>query len=263
MRLFRSPIAYDVLLRVVVVLHCGGWAWKLATGESPLAGLLFTTWDWSEDALVATARAFAILAGLTAILAALWPRTLTMLPWSLALAFLAICESHHTHRNVVALEFLAAIAAPLVLGSWAIDRRWWWWAGRVAVALTFYAHGVMALHNDPRFIDLLIGCGCSQAQAEILLPWIGWVDIAVAVLLLLPRIWLPVLAWAAAWGLLTAISRPYSGYHPVMEALLRASNGGLPLLLVLLYLQLACRRLRDAKASPETRSGLSGCEHDP
>lgn len=69
--------------------------------------------------------------------------------------------------------------------------------------------------------------GIPESWAWLLMPVVGSVDIAVGILALLtPRP--AVLAYAAAWALLTALLRPLAG-ESVFEALERAGNYGIPL----------------------------------
>lgn len=105
------------------------------------------------------------------------------------------------------------------------------WVLRVAVAGEFIGHGVFALQVKKSFISLLTGWGFSHEFAVAVLPWIGVMDLLVAVLVLVRPI-RGVLLWMALWGFLTALARPVAG-EPVWDFVERWANWGAPLALLL------------------------------
>ncbi len=117
------------------------------------------------------------------------------------------------------------------------------WILRIGIALTFLAHGFEAIAKNPNFEDyinltaqLWLDWNPPQRLVRVSLISIGVIDVVVAVWILLqPNRW--VALWMAFWGAITALSRMTSygfddGLH---ETVLRAANGGVPLVLALLW----------------------------
>jgi hypothetical protein len=123
---------------------------------------------------------------------------------------------------------------------------------KLAIFGTFLGHGHYAVgyYGEPpqSFLRLTMRVfGIEQPQAVSFLWVAGVLDMAVCVLMFFPRkIALHALAYAAAWGLITALARPYA-YVPVSydardasfwiaEAVYRMPNALVPLAaLVLVY----------------------------
>ncbi|MFW7379983.1 MAG: hypothetical protein ACOH5I_14310 [Oligoflexus sp.] len=109
---------------------------------------------------------------------------------------------------------------------------------RLALAVTFFTHGVEALYQHPKFIDLLIVASKNLTPLEItesmatgLLQLIGWIDISCAVFLLV-GVRMALLYYMAFWGLITALARVVDGgFLFVPDALVRSAHWGIPLLL--------------------------------
>ena len=80
--------------------------------------------------------------------------------------------------------------------------------------------------TKPAWVPYFEVVGISPHAAYLLMPWIGAVDIALGVVMLVaPR---PiVIYWMVVWALWTALLRPLAG-EPVWEALERAGNYGAP-----------------------------------
>ncbi len=109
------------------------------------------------------------------------------------------------------------------------------WVLRVAVALEFAGHGTLAIMQKASWIPFVTYFGFSQDSAQVLMPLVGTLDIALAVLVLIRPI--PVLlAWMTFWGLFTAALRPLTG-HSILDFVERGPNWGAPLALLLLVLQ--------------------------
>ncbi len=146
----------------------------------------------------------------------------------------------------------ARYVAPLVLlglsrprGSSPADLRRLEWILRLAVAGTFLGHGLCAYWLKPGFADLIVGTadtflGADWEAAEArerfaldALPWIARMDFVLAALFLLPGKPLRIVAlWMGVWGLATAASRMTAfGWERWPDLLVRAANGGIPLLL--------------------------------
>lgn len=106
------------------------------------------------------------------------------------------------------------------------------WVLRTTVALCFIGHGYWGTVSKPGWVGLITPMGFSEATAWTLLPWIGWADITLGVLMILkPR---SVLIWKALlWTLFTPFLRPLAGmsWFEVPE---RAGNYGIPLAFLVL-----------------------------
>lgn len=105
------------------------------------------------------------------------------------------------------------------------------WILRVAVAGEFIGHGVFALQGKKAWIQWFTNFGMSTDTGAQLLPLIGLVDIAVALIVLLRPVRL-VLLWAVIWGFWTALVRPLVG-EPIWDFVERWANWGAPLALLL------------------------------
>ena len=107
------------------------------------------------------------------------------------------------------------------------------WVLRVAVAGEFIGHGVFALQGKKDWIGWFAQFGVSDAGlAAKLLFFIGLLDIALAVLILIKPIRIALL-WMTFWGFWTALLRPLVGM-PIWDFVERWANWGAPLALFLL-----------------------------
>lgn len=141
------------------------------------------------------------------------------------------------------------------------------WLLRIGAAATFVFHGVkaMGLHllgpelgqPNAEYLDFVHtfqvavgGEAFEQATNVVLLRAVGGLDIAVAALILFKRCpW--VAAWMAFWGLFTAGLRILQYEETGLARFLtRAPNGGVPLVLLLLWLRR--RRGAGSMADPVT-----------
>ena len=116
------------------------------------------------------------------------------------------------------------------------------WLLIAATATTFGVHGYKALKLFGPFTDLILLSDnrvfqfeLEQATAESILTMIGWADIAIAALLILTR-WRLVAAYMLIWGIITAASRMTAfGSMAWAETLIRSTNWGSPLILLLIF----------------------------
>ena len=106
------------------------------------------------------------------------------------------------------------------------------WVLRIAVAGEFLGHGVFALQGKAGWIPYFTSVGITAETAATLLPLIGIMDVALAILVLVKPIRIAVL-WMALWGVATALIRPIAG-EPIWDFIERFANWGAPL--ALLYL---------------------------
>ena len=167
---------------------------------------------------------------------------------------LMLSLAHMVRGEVFAELALAEVAVrvitPIVLCVWIFkirqSRDWQLtsatWLLRIAIAITFAAHGYKAIQTYGPFVDLILladqhvlKLGVEQSTAETVLAIIGWIDVLVALLLLTTR-WRSVVAYTLVWGLMTACSRILVlGFVGWPEMLIRTANFGAPLVLLMLY----------------------------
>lgn len=114
---------------------------------------------------------------------------------------------------------------------------------RIGIALTFISHGIEAVQHAPKFIDMLIvsfdrilEIDLPQSTAEMMLTAIGWIDIAVGVLVVAGR-FRSVVLYMAFWGLITAFARVTTfgverGWIPMA---IRFAHFGVPLAIWFLW----------------------------
>lgn len=110
--------------------------------------------------------------------------------------------------------------------------NWANWVLRIAVAGEFLGHGVFALQVKQGWIPYFTSVGISVETATILLPLIGIMDIALALLVLIKPI-PAALLWMTFWGFWTALIRPIAG-QPIWDFIERFANIGAPLALLFL-----------------------------
>ena len=112
---------------------------------------------------------------------------------------------------------------------------------RIGVFGTFLGHGVFALLGKQSWIPYFTSVGISEANAIVLLPLIGVMDILVAIFALVKPIRV-ILIWATLWAFATALIRPISG-EPIWDFIERTANWATPL--ALLYLRGLPKRLKE------------------
>ncbi len=109
------------------------------------------------------------------------------------------------------------------------------WILRIGIAGEFVGHGLFALGIaglKTGWIPYFASVGISESAAMILLPLIGIMDLAVALMVLVKPLKF-VLAWAAIWGFATALARPLAG-EPIWDFVERWANWAAPLALLAL-----------------------------
>ena len=100
---------------------------------------------------------------------------------------------------------------------------------RVAIFLTFLGHGMVAIQGHLPWIDYLEFIGFSSDRASDILPFIGFLDILVALTILIKPYKYMVL-WASIWAFSAALIRPLSG-EEIWAFVERGSNWMTPLAL--------------------------------
>ena len=106
------------------------------------------------------------------------------------------------------------------------------WTLRIAVALEFVGHGILAVRVKPEWVGFFAPFGIATETARTIMQGVGCIDIALACLLIVKPIRAAIL-WMAIWAMWTALLRPMSGLS-VLEFVERGANWGAPLALLLL-----------------------------
>lgn len=79
-----------------------------------------------------------------------------------------------------------------------------------AVFLTFFGHGYLALNGKLNWIPYMQTVGLNFDNSLRLMPFIGVLDIVIAIIILF-KPYRVVVLWAVCWGFSTALIRPLSG----------------------------------------------------
>jgi hypothetical protein len=116
------------------------------------------------------------------------------------------------------------------------------WAIKVAIAITFIAHGYEALSLHPKFVDFIIktfriylGVSLSEATSRYMLYVIGALDVLAALGLLMFTNKTSIV-YMIFWGALTAFCRVlYDPTNGLADTLSRVSHFAMPLSLYMLY----------------------------
>ncbi len=234
-------------LAVVVLLQALGLALSAHKDGTAVGTWLFLVQLFPEPASIRYEWLGTAVAGLGSLAAVFARRPLLRIggaavasAWCAALALAEWRMGGAPFTGLALPAHATRIAAPLALAFWH-RRAGTAWLLRFAVAITFGIHGFEALGLHPQFVDFLLaadakvfGLGLTQQGAELLLRIIGAHDVALAVLVLTTRDLRPLLAWMAAWGVITALSRVViGGQNGLHHAVIRSANGGLPLVLLL------------------------------
>lgn len=106
---------------------------------------------------------------------------------------------------------------------------------QIAVFLTFFGHGLVAVGGNVKWLVYIQTVGFSNEMAQQLIPIIGFVDIIVAFIILLkPNKY--VVFWAVFWAFSAALIRPISG-ESILAFVERGANWITPLTLYFLISQ--------------------------
>lgn len=105
---------------------------------------------------------------------------------------------------------------------------------RLAVFLTFFGHGFVAVQGNLHWVGYLEFVGFSFDLSKNILTYIGVLDIFIALIVLLkPNKY--IVLWAGFWAFLAALIRPISG-ESIWAFVERGSNWIVPLVLYI-YIQ--------------------------
>ncbi len=103
---------------------------------------------------------------------------------------------------------------------------------RLAIFLMFLGHGMIALKGNPGWLVYLETVGFSLEMSKKAIVAIGFLDLIVALVVLLKPL-KPVVLWAFIWTFSTALIRPISG-ESIWAFVERGTNWIVPLVLYLL-----------------------------
>ena len=106
------------------------------------------------------------------------------------------------------------------------------WILRIGVALTFMGHGLLAMQEKQSWIKYLETVGFSSNWAVKIMPFIGGLDLLVALIILI-KPYRYLILWAFIWAFATALIRPLSG-ESVLVFVERGANWAAPLALYFL-----------------------------
>jgi hypothetical protein len=110
------------------------------------------------------------------------------------------------------------------------------WIMRIGLAACFVGHGALGFLHQKAWIAYFGVVGIHPETALALMPWVGALDVGLAVSVLIFPL-RSVILYMVAWTVWTALLRPLSG-ESSWEAVERAGNYGIPLAL---WLYLAIR----------------------
>ena len=106
------------------------------------------------------------------------------------------------------------------------------WVLKIGVFGIFFGHGIYAIQVNQAWVPFLVKVGFSNDLAIQIMPYIGYLDIIVAVSVLFKPLRI-ILIWAIFWAFLTALMRPIAG-GSILDFVERAGNWATPLALLLL-----------------------------
>ena len=106
------------------------------------------------------------------------------------------------------------------------------WVLKIGVFGIFLGHGIYAIQVHKSWVPFLEVIGFSNDLAIQIMPYIGVLDILVAISALIKPLRL-ILMWAIFWAFLTALMRPIVG-GSILDFIERAGNWATPLALLLM-----------------------------
>ncbi|MEX0685711.1 MAG: hypothetical protein WD267_05025 [Balneolales bacterium] len=262
------------IIRIAIFAQCLGIA-RLAFSGSPFGYVMFMEWGWAHEATVEVEYYLGYLLILISISILVYPtRIVAALAAILFFGFsrAAMIDGGEPFSEWLlashAVRFAAPIALILLLTPWKnskdeyIGQKTVLWLMIGGLALTFLAHGIQAFLLHPHFVDYIIGSAqtllqwrVDQSTAELLLRFIGIVDIIVVALLLISSTRQYAASWMIFWGLITALSRMTDvGFHAYYEVLIRFSHFCIPLAIIILTMLFKERNF--AEKQPKKAEGI-------
>jgi len=108
------------------------------------------------------------------------------------------------------------------------------WVLKIGVFGIFLGHGIYAIQVNQAWIPFLEKVGFSNNLSNQIMPYIGYLDIIVAVSVLIKPVRF-ILIWAIFWAFLTALMRPIAG-GSILDFVERSGNWATPLALYLILM---------------------------
>jgi len=256
-------------LRVIVAVQCfGAAAMSLSMGaDSTISEFLASDLNWPAEKCqqVDDYAAYGLIScGVLTLLRPCWPVLLPVAGWFLGASIVPLVGNSSPTAILEPIEHAARYCAPLallLLDFWPPKLKSYlgrtvacMWLLRLAAAATFAGHGIVALMHGMdggHFVELLtvtsdkvFGWEMSADETRWTLVAIGAIDIGLALNVLVSRS-KPIVVYMAIWGFATAASRlVVMGPQAYPEFLIRAANGGIPLVLLLYW----CLSLQQPRA---------------
>ena len=106
------------------------------------------------------------------------------------------------------------------------------WVLKIGVFGIFFGHGIYAIQVNTAWVPFLVVVGFSNEFALQIMPYIGILDIIIAISVLIKPLRI-ILIWAVFWAFLTALMRPIAG-GSWLDFIERSGNWATPLALFLL-----------------------------
>ena len=106
------------------------------------------------------------------------------------------------------------------------------WVLKIGVFGIFLGHGFYAIQVNQAWVPFLEMVGFSNDHAIQIMPYIGILDIIIAISVLIKPLRV-ILIWAVFWAFLTALMRPITG-GSLLDFIERSGNWTAPLALLLL-----------------------------
>ncbi len=268
------------IMRTVLLFRAWGlgasFLWHPLERESAIYGVLYFDWHldeskalWLENASLWIYVAFAVCLfaerfGSFAVGRKLATVEKVMLAylvlWELWFTIATMCRGGEFMCHLAWASNALRIGTPLFLLMVAggVRREWSIAVLRLAVSLTFAAHGVKAWQQSPTFITIMIGVaqnvlGFDVPQSEVayVMRSIGAVDFLLAAVLL-TRHPPTIVLYMACWGLVTACGRTVgTAWSNYPETLLRLVHAGGPLVLYLVEMRRELEQLSGQPMSAE------------
>jgi hypothetical protein len=273
----RSSVLAICVLRIATFACFVGWAWQHLRWSVPydavlwhpdyfgwLAERLDVSWEtyvaeiMTDRRILFAVRAVGVMYLAIAILSLRATRNALISTRSLAvgsvlLAWLFFCKYVEAgHATVNFVEHGGQILAPLVLLislRRGVRDRWTIGLAVIAFWTTFAGHGIYAMGLAPTpghfygLVNAILGFG--PEASERLLRIAGVMDFVICLGILLKPARTCCLAYAVAWGLLTALARPVAGMsfdadwwgadQFLHKAILRLPHAAIPLFLIAAY----------------------------
>ncbi|MDX1680313.1 MAG: hypothetical protein R3242_06245 [Akkermansiaceae bacterium] len=243
--------------------------------EEPLAKWFGMSWEHyaatSEPLIIGTQNALGVLFLLCAVLCwwvgpkkRIWPNWIVLIGVFGLIPFWLLSWVDKNYQSGMFLEHFLQWGTPLLLVLYGrMSSSKWFALAWVFTSFTFIGHGQYAIGlgvpYDNNYVNMCIRLlRTDEEGARLFLAIVGWIDVVLPILFLIPKARIPALGYATFWGLVTALSRipshftraqDYYGLHPwTAEAVVRLTHGLIPLVMLLLILR-ARRQHRKGQAA--------------